>query len=351
MHRVALSDYTTMRVGGLADFLIEISTEQDLVDAIEWAESNNLPTTVLGLGANTIFTDEGFKGLVIVNKLEGIQVVEENDEHTIVQSASGEIWDDLVEFTVSKGLTGIEALTLVPGSVGAAPVQNIGCYGQELADTFHSLEAYDTKAKVFVQMEKDECRFSYRSSIFKTTDKNYEKGRYIITSISLKLKKGQMQPPFYTTLQKYLDEHRVTDYSPASIRKALIVWRTLYLPDPNVVANSGSFFANPIVDKAKLEEIIHNNPEIEDLETKWYWQLDDGTIKIAAGRLADAIGLKDWHDNETGMSTWKNSALIVVNEAAKGYKDLADFKQKYINAVKAHYGIELQQEPDLIEPQ
>ena len=158
-----------------------------------------------------------------------------------------------------------------------------------------------------------------------------------------------MKPPFYTTLQKYLDEHVFQDYSPASIREALIGWRSEYLPDPNVIANSGSFFANPVVSKEKLDEIIRAKPEINELDTTWYWELDDGKYKVAAGRLADVIGLKDWHDEDTGMATWKNSALILVNESAQGYKDLAEFRDKYQEEIKKNYGVELRQEPDEIE--
>ena len=340
---VSLSNYCTMRLGGTAKSLVKVRSKQELVEAIEFAKSHKLAILALGDGSNTIFTDDGFNGLVIKIEIPGLEVKTLTGGIEITAGA-GVSWDSVVEKSVQIGLTGIESLSAIPGTAGAAPVQNIGAYGQEIADTFVELEAYDLTKNEFVTLKKLDCGFSYRSSIFKTT----QKGHYIITSITLRLQHGQIKPPLYATLQKYMEEHNLNDLSPPTIRKAVKSWRAIYLPDPKLVANNGSFFGNPIISKAQLEQIKTKKPEITNWPFKWYWELPDGKIKIAAGRLAEMAGLKDWQDQETGMATWKNQALVFVNENAKSYKDLENFKQKYLTKIKNDFGISLEQEPETI---
>jgi UDP-N-acetylmuramate dehydrogenase len=340
---VPLRDHTTMRLGGLARYLTHIGNRSDLVDALAFAEQNNLPIFVLGAGANTIFSDVGFSGLVVINEIKGLGVVEKDDVFYLTAGA-GEVWDDVVAKSVELGLTGIEAMTMVPGTAGAAPVQNIGCYGQELADALVELEAYDLKKKDFVILGAAECEFFYRTSIFNAEHPHHQEGRYIITSITLGLRRGQIKTPLYATLQKFFDEHHIADYSPLSVRNALKEWRSSYLPDQAKVANCGSFFKNPIVSKEKLNEILNKNPDIQNHATQWYWELPDGRVKIAAGRLAEMAGLRDWHDAETGMATWKTQALLFVNENAKSYADLVRFKNKYLEKINEKFGITFEEE-------
>lgn len=345
---VPLKEFSTMRLGGKAAALVEINDKHELKQAIAWAKANNLPFTVIGSGSNVIFTDKGYDGLIIINRLVGIESFKKSPNSSLIKAQSGETWDYVVKFSVEHGLTGIEAMSLVPGTAGAAPVQNIGAYGQQLSDSFVELEAYDTETEDFVTLKKDDCGFLYRSSIFKSDHPDTQKGRYVITALTLQLKKGQMKPPFYTTLQRFLDENKITDYSPASIRKAVIAWRSDYLPNPNTTANVGSFFKNPIITRVQLDSLLATNPELSDIDTRWYWELEDGTIKVAAGRLAEVAGLKDWHDKTTGMGTWSKQALILVNEHAQSYANLETFVNKYLNTIKTKYGIEFEKEPEVI---
>ena len=325
-----------MRLGGHASFLAEVSSDEDLLDCVQFAKQKNLPIRVIGEGSNTIFKDNSFQGLLIVNRILGLAL----DEAGLLTVGAGENWDDSVSASVEEKWSGIEALSLIPGTVGAAPVQNIGGYGQELADTFVGLRAFDLKQDKFIEMSKDDCNFGYRTSLLKQNP-----GDYIVTQVTLQLHRENMKPPFYTTLERYFNEHQISEYSPSNIRSAVVNWRSSYLPDVKTTNTVGSFFVNPIVDRATLDAIIDKHPDIASNKTDWYWEQPNGQFKVAAGKLADQAGLKDWHDETTGMATWKNSAIILVNENATSYQDLAKFRDQYLQIIKENYGITFEQEP------
>ena len=325
-----------MRLGGHASFLAEVSSDEDLLDCVQFAKQKNLPIRVIGEGSNTIFKDNSFQGLLIVNRILGFAL----DEAGLLTVGAGENWDDSVSASVEEKWSGVEALSLIPGTVGAAPVQNIGGYGQELADTFVGLRAFDLKQDKFIEMSKDDCNFGYRTSLLKQNP-----GDYIVTQVTLQLHRENMKPPFYTTLERYFNEHQISEYSPSNIRSAVVSWRSSYLPDVKTTNTVGSFFVNPIVDRATLDAIIDKHPDIASNKTDWYWEQPNGQFKVAAGKLADQAGLKDWHDEKTGMATWKNSAIILVNENATSYQDLAKFREQYLKIIKENYGITFEQEP------
>ena len=236
---VLISSLTTMRIGGPAKFVIEIEKLEDILPSIEFAESKNLPIFILGGGANTIGYDEGYNGVILLNRIKGIEFNGDN-----VRAMGGEVWDELVAVACEKGLTGIEALSRIPGTVGAAPVQNIGAYGQEVADTLASVEVFDLKKKVFTILNKKSLGFAYRKSILNTA----EQGRYFVVAINLQLKKGMMKRPFYKSIEQYIEANKVTDFSPMSIRQIVSKIRADKLPDPKMIASSGSFFKNIYLD-------------------------------------------------------------------------------------------------------
>jgi UDP-N-acetylmuramate dehydrogenase len=335
---VSLAGYSTMRLGGQARYLAEVKNTSDLLNLYNWAASASLPVIMIGRGSNIIWRDEGFNGLILVNKIMGRQVVGEDSHALTLKVGAGENWDKTVEWTVDKKLTGIEYMSLVPGTVGAAPVQNVGAYGGELSQTLLELEALDTRLNAFVKLQNHECGFAYRSSRFKTTDR----GRFFITSITLTLRKTNPVPPFYDSLQKYLDEHGIDKYTPKTIRKAVIEIRQSKLPDPEKVSNNGSFFTNPIVDIAKFSQLRDLYPDIRA------WQIKDGHMKIAAGWLVEKAGFKGVRDEQTGMATWPAQALVLVNERARHTGDLLAFKQKITDRVNQMFGIALEQEPELL---
>ncbi|HSX07362.1 MAG TPA: UDP-N-acetylmuramate dehydrogenase [Candidatus Saccharimonadales bacterium] len=336
LENVPLRDYTTMRLGGPARYLTVAKKREALVEAANWALDNKLPILTLGGGSNVIVRDEGFAGLVIVNKIEGFEIIQDTAEFSVVRIGAGENWDDAVAHSVRKNLSGIEALSLIPGSAGATPVQNVGAYGQEIADTFIELEAYDLTTRSFVTLKKDDCGFGYRTSIFKPL----EGRRYLIASITLGLFKEKPVPPFYPRLQAMLDARHVTDYTPDAIRDAVIAIRTQRLPDPKELPNTGSFFKNPIVDAWTADELRHKYPNLPIFEQP------DGTFKLPAGWLLEHAGLKDYADY--GMRTFANNALVFINENAHNYQDLATFRDEVIGIVRTKYGITLEQEPELI---
>lgn len=335
---VSLAGYSTMGLGGTAAYLVEVTDRAGLQQALGWAKSRQLPAVMIGGGSNIIWSDAGYGGLVIVDKILGYKVFEEDDLNTYLTLGSGEPWDSVVEHSVAAGLTGIEALSLIPGTTGATPIQNVGAYGQEISQTLVSVEAFDTQANAFINITNRDCGFGYRTSRFKTTDR----GRFYITGVTLHLTKGRPLPPFYGAVQKYFDEHSITDYTPAALRQAVIAIRTGKLPDPAVVHNAGSFFANPVIDAARLVELDNHFEQLPR------WPLDNGGAKLSAAWLIEQAGFKDYHDAATGMATWPKQPLVLVNEHAHSTADLMAFKQKIVDAVQAKFGITLQQEPELL---
>ncbi len=322
----------------MAAFLTEIHAKEELPEAIAWAEQRNLPVIMIGGGSNIVWRDEGFPGLVLVDKIAGFEEREEDERGVNISVGGGEIWDSVVARTAERGLTGIEALSLIPGTAGATPVQNVGAYGQEVSQTISSVEVYDRTAVRFVTLNSADCGFGYRTSRFKTTDR----GRFFITSVNFRLLRGNLQPPYYAALEKYLAEHNIVDRTPQTIRDAVIAIRQAKLPDPEKVANNGSFFANPVISKEAFAELRSRYENIPN------WPTDDGRIKIPAAWLLDQAGFKNTHDPETGMATWPAQPLVLVNEHAQTTAQLLSFKKKIIDAVQTKFGIILEQEPELL---
>lgn len=337
LENVSLADYSTMGLGGPASYLLEATTAAGLVEALKWAKERKLPSLMIGGGSNIVWSDEGFPGLIIVDKIPGYEA-SEADGHVTLKLGSGEPWDSVVERAVKAGLTGIECLSLVPGSTGGTPIQNVGAYGQEISQTLVSVEAYDIEKGDFVTIAGPDCGFSYRNSRFKSGP---DRGRFYITGITLKLRKGNPEPPFYRTLQAYLEEHGINEYTPAVIRDAVIAIRTSKLPDPAVVRNTGSFFANPVIDDGKLADL---SAKFTDMP---YWPVAKGT-KLSAAWLISEAGFRNYHDPETGMATWPKQSLVLVNEKAKSTADLLKFKKKIVDSVQEKFGITLEQEPELL---
>jgi UDP-N-acetylmuramate dehydrogenase len=338
-HGVTLADFSTMRLGGPAAHLTEIHTRGELTEALQWASSQTLPTIMIGGGSNIVWRDEGFPGLVMVNKITGYEVFEEDNQNVYVTIGAGENWDSVVARTVQAGLTGIETLSLIPGTAGATPVQNVGAYGQEISQVLVTIEALDSQTGELMNIPASDCAFGYRTSRFKTTDR----GRYFITAITLHLTRGNLQPPFYPALQQYLTDNNLAGTDPSTIRNAVIAIRSSKLPDPALVANNGSFFANPIISQGQLAQIQAD----ADIAVP-HWPTQEGLVKIPAAWLVEQAGFKDFHDPETGMATWAKQPLVLVNEAAGTTANLLSFKQKIVDAVQTKFNITLQQEPELL---
>ena len=333
---VSLAPYSTIRLGGTARYLTKVTSENDVIEAISFAKSNNLPSIMIGGGSNSFFKDGLFEGLVLVNKIAGINI-SQLDQTYILSIGAGEIWDKVVLESTKLGLSGIECLSLIPGSAGGGPVQNIGAYGQEIGDTFLYLEAIDKTTSKKIQIDKLSAKFSYRDSIFK-----HDQNRYFITKIVLGLKKSSLEPPFYNSLAEYLKINNITDYSPGSIRNAVINLRNQKLPNPKDFYNLGSFFKNPIVSEGDLKVLKNSFGDIPN------WELPDGRYKLSAAWLIDKVGFRNFHDIETGMYTWKSQPLVLVNELANSVNDLLKFRDKIVLRIEQEFNITLEQEPIIL---
>lgn len=329
---IPLKNYTTMRLGGPARFMTEVHTPEEVADVCRKATSQGLKTFILGGGSNVIVPDSGFDGIVVRNRIPGFETIDEPGRVT-VKIGAGENWDEIVKRTVDMGLSGIEAMSAIPGTAGAAPVQNVGAYGQEIAETLVSLEAYDTLGDSFVTLQNADCGFSYRHSIFR----GEAAGRYVITSITLQLYKTPPQQPFYKAVQDYFDEHNITIYTPAAIRDAVIAIRTDKLPDPKLLPNTGSFFKNAIVEDWQLQGLKNEYPDIPT------YDLPDGRFKIPTGWLIEKVGLKG--KTLHGMHVHDKNALVLINESAQSYTDLAAARDEIIGTVRDTFHIIIEQEP------
>lgn len=338
LENVPLSAYSTMRLGGPAAYLVDITARNEIPEALAWAEERQLPVIMIGSGSNIVWRDEGFPGLVIVNKIKGFEIFNEDANNCYLTVGAGENWDEIVGKTVEMGYDGIEQLSLIPGTAGATPVQNVGAYGREIKDVLTTIEAYDRQAKQFVTLRGSDCAFAYRTSRFKTTDR----GRFFISGITLHLTKQNPQPPFYQSLQKYFDEQGIATFTPKVVRDAVIAIRSAKLPDVATVANNGSFFHNPVVPRTQMVQLLADYPMIV------YWPVNDESVKISAAWLIEQAGFKDKKDPETGMATWPTHPLVFVNEQAKSTADLLAFKKKITDTVQTKFGIALQQEPELL---
>ncbi len=326
-----------MQLGGRARFMTDIFKTEDIAKICQNAKTQNLPIFIMGGGSNLIARDEGYNGIILRIKIPGFEKIADDINSTTIKIGAGEDWDSVVKRTVDMSLSGIEAMSAIPGTTGAAPVQNIGAYGQEIADTLISLEAYDTENEKFANLTHEDCNFSYRKSIFNSLDK----GRYIITSITLKLSKNQPTPPFYDSLQKYLDENNIKIYTQQTIRDAVIKIRASKLPDPKIMANSGSFFKNAIAEKWQLDEIRTKYPNIPT------YDMGAGKFKIPTGWLIEQAGFKGQIIN--GIRVYDKNALVLINESATSYNDLETAKKQIIRKVRDIFRVEIEQEPTEIQ--
>ena len=329
---ILISSLTTMRLGGPARYVLEVETPAEVADAYGFAAQFNLPTFILGYGANTLGHDDGFNGVIIINRMRGIEVVTGGR----IKIMGGEYWDNVVEYACERGLTGIEALSKIPGLVSAAPVQNIGAYGQQISDTLKEIDVYDSYTGTFKTLSHDDLQFTYRHSILNTS----EKGRYFVISVTLELNEGKMQRPFYNSIERYINEHDLADLSPKGIRNIVSIIRANKLPDPMDKASSGSFFHN----------IYLTDAEAEIAESKNYplHRGDDGN-KLSSAWLIEQCGFKGKLLH--GIRVSEKAPLVLINESAKSFNDLAKARDEIISKVYDEFGYWLKQEPvEIINP-
>jgi UDP-N-acetylmuramate dehydrogenase len=333
---VSFHDLTTMKLGGSATYVAEISSELDVETAYVFAKKNQLQTYILGGGSNTIAGDAGFDGLVLVNKITGIDVVKKTTSGVLtLKVGSGELMDNVVSFTTKRGLTGIETLSSLPGTIGGAAIQNSGAYGQELAQVIYSVEVYDLKEKAFKALSKADIDYGYRHSIFNSS----AKGRYFITAVCITLKPGEIKGKLYSPLQNFLDTNGFTDRSPQTIRSAVMSIRASKLPDPKVIPSAGSFFKNVSIPSDQVQDYRRRFPNMPIHKVGKNWE-------ISSGWLVEQTGLKGQVIH--GMLVSDKAALILINQSAQSYADLSAARSEITAKVHQLFNIELEQEPEEI---
>ena len=320
-----LTSRNTLGLRSVARYGAIITDASQMEDLVEEAGSLELPLHVIGGGSNLVLRPQ-IDGVVCVMETRGREVVAEDDHHVLLRVQAGEDWSSLVAWTVANGLPGLENLASIPGTVGAAPVQNIGAYGLELKDRFHRLTAYDTAERTIRQFDLDACRFAYRHSVFKD-----EPGRYIVIDVTFALPKPWRAVLSYSGL-----DNLPADVDAATVFDTVTSIRASKLPDWRTVPNAGSFFHNPIVERLVADQ-IEGGPRFAQ---------PDGRVKLSAAWLIDACGLKGARDGCAGI--YDRHALIVVNHGGATHRDIDRISQRVKNEVQGKFGVALTQEPIIL---
>lgn len=327
-----LSRLSTFRLAARAGRLIELTS----LDQLETIDPNvDESVLVLGGGSNTLFMAD-WPGTVLLNRLRGLEIRELGDERVDVTAAAGENWHQLVRHCLDRGLYGLENLIMIPGSVGAAPMQNIGAYGVELADTLVSVTAWDWQAGELVTLDREACQLDYRDSRFKSTDQ----GRFLITSVTLSLSRRFEPRLGYASLRERLADRPNTPLTPRQLAAAVMRLRRHRLPDPSRLANAGSFFKNPIVERAEADRLLGDWPRLA------HWPMADGRVKLAAGWLIERLGFRGHRIGDAGV--YRHHALVLVNHGHATAAQLAELIDEVILAVHTEYGVSLEPEPRLM---
>lgn len=328
---VSLKDYSSLKIGGEGK-LVTVMNQKELIEVVLYAKREGLSIHILGGGTNTYFGASLEGALIVEMAMKGISYREEG-EHVFITAYAGVVWDDLVQFTVEKNLWGIENLSYIPGTVGAAPVQNIGAYGVELKNTFVSLSALDMVTLNIVEMSSSACEFGYRDSLFK-----HEVGRYCIISVTLKLSKNRTPVLTYKPLDTLATEENLT---PGTVRELVVKTRIAKLPDWKEYPNTGSFFKNPVVTEAEAEGFRLRYQDIPLIpHLKGY--------KIPAAWLIEHIAhMKGVRIGDVG--TWPNQPLVLVNYGKATAEELNMFVQNVITTVNKDTGITLEKEVNFVE--
>jgi len=325
----SLKQYNTFGINAIAKEYAEFESIEDLkqIDL----QKNHL---VLGGGSNILFT-KNVDGLVLKNNIRGIELSEETEEHVIIKAGAGENWHQLVLSTVDRGLGGMENLSLIPGNTGASPMQNIGAYGVEIKDIFHSLEAFSVADKTVVTFRNEDCNFGYRESVFK----NKYKGQFIICSVSFRLQKKPSINTSYGAISQELEKMGVINPSIKDVSNAVINIRSSKLPDPKYIGNAGSFFKNPVVEKDLADSLKSTYP------TMPYFPTGD-RVKLAAGWLIEQCGWKGYRKGDAGC--YDKQALVLVNYGSATGNEIYDLSEQILQSVKEKFKVSLEREVNIL---
>lgn len=328
----SLKDHNTFGVDCKAKYFASFGSSETLQKLLQ---NSTKPIFVLGGGSNILLTDD-FMGTVLKNEIKGIEVVGETDAHCLVKVGGGEVWNDFVMWSIENGLGGIENLSLIPGSVGAAPMQNIGAYGVELKSVFEKLEAISIETLKVVTFNNEQCAFGYRNSIFKQS----LKGKYIITQVFFRLTKAPVFNTSYGAIEKELQSMGAQNLTLQNISQAIINIRRRKLPDPKKLGNGGSFFKNPIISSKQFNALKIEFPNIVG------YPVSETQTKVAAGWLIDQAGWKGHRNGDAGIH--QSHALVLVNYGNATGAELVALAKQIQQSVWQKFGILLENEVNIL---
>ncbi|MDE2145124.1 MAG: UDP-N-acetylmuramate dehydrogenase [Burkholderiales bacterium] len=333
--RASLREHNSFGLPALARTLIRVHSEADVRRVVDHPQHGVAPKFILGGGSNIVLTRD-VEAVVVKVEIGGRRLLREQADAWIVEAGAGEPWHALVAWTLEQGWPGLENLALIPGSVGAAPVQNIGAYGVELADRFHSLDAVDLVTGRSVTLDAAMCRFGYRDSVFKQA----LAGKSVITRVRLRLPRPWQPVLGYLDLERKMSETG----NPRPDARTVFDWvcaiRRAKLPDPAVIGNAGSFFKNPVVSPEQCRDIIGRDPEIV------HYPMPDGSVKLAAGWLIDACGWKGKSVGRAGV--YERQALVLVNRGGASGAEVVTLARAIQESVYGRFGIRLEPEPIIL---
>lgn len=334
LENISLKPYNSFAINVNARYFAEIKTAADLTELFQTGLLTTQKLLVVGGGSNILFTHD-FDGLIVKINIKGLNSVVDSDE-VLVTSGAGEVWTDFVNYCVKNNFAGVENLSLIPGTVGASPIQNIGAYGVELKDVFESCSAFEIKTGQIKTFTFEDCHFGYRESIFK----GELKGQFIITEVTFRLSAQPKINTSYGAIEAELQKRAIDHPSIADVSAAVSHIRVSKLPDPSTIGNAGSFFKNPVIEKYEFADIIARHPDVVHYPTP------DGRIKLAAGWLIEQCGWKGKKVGETG--TWKNQALVLVNHGSATGTEVFQFSEQIIDSVESTFGVTLEREVNIL---
>ena len=332
---VSLKPYNTFGLPAVAHTLVRVTGDADVREIAQHPTLGRLPKFILGGGSNIILTRD-MPQLVLKVEVRGMRLVEERPDAWIIEAGAGENWHELVAFTLANGWPGLESLALIPGTVGASPVQNIGAYGVELKDRFDSLDTVDLVTGRTITLHAETCAFGYRDSVFK----HALAGRSLITRVRFRLPRPWRPVLGYVDIERKMHEHGIAAPSAQQLFDWVCAIRRAKLPDPEVLGNAGSFFKNPIVTPEQCRDIIGRDPEIV------HYPLPDGTVKLAAGWMIDACGWKGKTVGQAGV--YERQALVLVNRGSAIGSEVMTLALAIQESVYGRFGIRLEPEPVVV---
>jgi UDP-N-acetylmuramate dehydrogenase len=330
-----LKKYNTFGIEVYAKYFAEFDSLNVLQEALPSIASGNFPILILGGGSNILFT-KNFEGLILKNELRGISVIKEDDEFVYVQAGAGENWHQFVLYCLQKNLSGVENLSLIPGNVGASPMQNIGAYGVEIKDVFYELEAFHLKEKTGTRFDSIACEFGYRDSIFKRRYKD----QFAILNVTFRLNKKPAYNISYGAIEQELKQMGAQELNIRAISQAVINIRSSRLPDPGVIGNAGSFFKNPTMPGKNFDELKKIYFDIPS------YIVNQDHVKIPAAWLIEQCGWKGYKKGDAGVHV--KQALVLVNYGKASGKEIYQLSEEIKNSVKQKFNIDLEREVNII---